>query len=561
VSNDVTTYFGIDLGTTYSAIAYIDENGRAAVVRSHYTNEETMPSVVYFESASNVIVGRTAKDVARLYPEKVVGLVKRKMGRDSEWNFDGTTYTAESISAFILKQLAQDAEAYSGQKVEKVVVTVPAYFGMLERDATKNAGRLAGLDVISIVPEPVAAAMHYDVVADADGKMVLIYDLGGGTFDTTVIRIASDAIDVLCTDGDQELGGTDWDAYLIEHLLTEFEAQASPTEDPREDEHFMQDLAMIAEEAKRQLSQVTSRTVPLRFGGASAMVTVERETFEQGTSHLLERTIEYTRRTLRSLAEKVPGATKDSIDRVLLVGGSSKMPAVARRLNEEFGWDAQLHEPDLSVAKGAARFALGQALWNWGGADDAPIDADAAAARLEEGISAVSARTGVADTALRAMAQKRVTTVLPKAFGVRLVDTDQPGWRNDPDAASYIEHLVHANDTLPAGPVVFEAATVEDGQTAVTIDLYEQAGSQEARDLAANKPVDQASGEISGLPPLPADSPIELTMQVDREGLLCLTGREPSTDRELIIEVRVSMLSDEAFAAQKKAVSALTVKA
>src|SRR3954447_8015438 len=240
MTDQSVTYFGIDLGTTYSVIAYIDETGRPAVVRGAMDSKETVPSVVYFENADNVVVGAQAKNVAMVYPDRVVQRVKRSMGQERHWEFDGRTYTPESISALILKQLAQDAATYTRQDVNDVVITVPAYFGMLERDATANAGRIAGLNVIGIVPEPVAAALQYDVAGQGGERTVLVYDLGGGTFDNTVIRISPEAVQVVCTDGDQELGGVDWDDRLIDHLVEEFVAVAKPAEDPRDDTAFMQ---------------------------------------------------------------------------------------------------------------------------------------------------------------------------------------------------------------------------------------------------------------------------------------------------------------------------------
>jgi molecular chaperone DnaK len=181
MSDNNLRVFGIDLGTTYSAIAYVDEAGQPAVCRN-FGNLETTPSVVFFENESNVVVGSVAKNSAINYPDRVVSLVKRQMG--TETNFDGVNHTPESISAFILKQLAQDAAEHTNGEVSKVVITVPAYFGMLERNATKNAGKIAGLDVLGIVPEPVAAALHYEATTEAENKTILVYDLGGGTFDT-----------------------------------------------------------------------------------------------------------------------------------------------------------------------------------------------------------------------------------------------------------------------------------------------------------------------------------------------------------------------------------------
>jgi molecular chaperone DnaK (HSP70) len=555
MSDENLTFFGIDLGTTYSVVSYIDETGRPTVVRNVITNNETTPSVVYFEEGTGeVVVGEAAKRVSRLYPSRVIERVKRSMGREAQWEFDGATYTPESISALVLKQLAQDAEYYTNRPVRQVVITVPAYFGLLERDATRKAGQIAGLDVVEVVPEPVAAALQYDIGGDTT-RTVLVYDLGGGTFDTTVIRISADAVEVLCTDGDQQLGGLDWDARLVQYLVDEFVGHAGPAEDPTLDEAFMQDLALTAEEVKRQLTTVTSRRVPMRYAGASTSVEVTRETFEEITRDLLDRTVEYTERTLQTLGDKLgiddPAA---AVDEVLLVGGSSKMPAVARRLTERWGWKPRLHDPDLAVAKGAARFALSRALWAWDGQGAAPTTEE-----KRERASALALALGMDEEALMSSASKRIVTVLPKSFGVKLQDTSAPDWRSQP-AKMYVEHLVHANEALPIEGRELSASTIEDGQTAVRIELYEQAGAAESPELSANKPVDRAEGLIDDLPPLPRHSPIAITMDVSVGGELTLHAVEPSSGQELTIKVQVSVLSEEETQQAREAVAALTVR-
>ncbi|MTK04213.1 Hsp70 family protein [Micromonospora sp. CP22] len=554
MSDENLTFFGIDLGTTYSVVSYIDEAGRPAVVRNVITNDEITPSVVYFEQdTGEVVVGKAAKNVSRLYPSRVVERVKRSMGKEAQWEFDGTPYTPESISALILKQLAQDAEYYTQRPVSKVVITVPAYFGLLERDATRKAGRIAGLDVVEVVPEPVAAALQYEVGGEAS-RTVLVYDLGGGTFDTTVIRIDPDTVEVLCTDGDQKLGGADWDARLVQYLVDEFVARAEPAEDPTLDDEFMQDLALTAEEVKQQLSVVNSRKVPMRYAGAAASVEVTRETFEEITADLLDRTIEYTGRTLHTLGQKL--GTDDSaaaIDEVLLVGGSSKMPAVARRLTERWGWTPRLHDPDMAVAKGAARYALNRALWAWDGEGAGPTQE-----QRQEQAEAIALAIGLDEEALQASANKRIVTVLPKSFGVKLRDTSFPDWETQPPRL-FVEHLVHANEAL-AIHREFTAQTVVEGQTSVEIEIYEQAGAAESPELSANKPVDKGNGLITGLPPLPRQSPIHITMDVSDGGELTLRAVEPSSGKDLVIEVRVSVLSEEEVEQAREVVAGITVR-
>jgi molecular chaperone DnaK (HSP70) len=548
------TVFGIDLGTTYSAIAYVDETGRPTVCRNT-DSLETTPSVVYFENESNVVVGSVAKSSAVAYPDRVVSLIKREMGGTATYQFDGNTHTPESVSALILKQLVQDAAAHTGADVSRVVITVPAYFGMLERDATKKAGTIAGLDVIGIVPEPVAAALHYDATTDAENKTVLVYDLGGGTFDTSVIRISHDEIEVVCTDGDDRLGGADWDTRLREYLLERFVEQVPPGADPADDEEFMQSLVTSAEDTKKHLSKAESRPVALRGAGASARIDVSRKQFEELTSDLLDKTVDIVRRTLATLEDKQPGAT---IDDVLLVGGSTKMPAVIDRLRAEFGWEPKLHDPDLAVAKGAALYALGRVVHKEvKEARDRAGSATEADSFEQDAIKKVEAETGISATKL-ANFSKETQNVLPKAFGVKLVDTSAADWRTKP-TRYYVEHLVHANDTLPTDQRTLAAVTIEDGQRAVEIELYEQSGVVAGPDLAENKALNTGKGMIEGLPSLPANSPVDIMLKVDEEGLLELKATEPSTGKSLDIKVHVSVLSAEQVTEAAEVVRGLTV--
>ncbi|ANZ41300.1 molecular chaperone Hsp70 [Lentzea guizhouensis] len=542
MSDDGFRVYGIDLGTTYSAIAYVDEVGKPAVCRNT-DSVETTPSVVFFENADNVVVGSVAKNSVVTHGDRVVSLIKRQMGTKATYEFDGKTHTPESISSLILRQLAQDAADLHGSPASKAVITVPAYFGMLERDATRTAGVLAGLDVIGIVPEPVAAALHYEATTGASDKTILVYDLGGGTFDTTVISVSADEIEVLCTDGHDHLGGADWDARLHRHLMDAFREHVPPDVDPEDDEEFLQTLARIAEDTKKQLSKVESRPVPLRGAGVSARVEVTRAEFERLTEDLLANTVEIVRRTLDTLQQKAPGR---KIDEVLLVGGSTKMPAVAARLREEFGWDPKLHDPDLAVAKGAALYALGRV-----------VHREAEHKGVEAAVETIATQTGISTQKLRTIANKETRNVLPKAFGVKFVDTDDPDWRSKP-TKHYVAHLVHANDSLPARGEV-TAETLYDGQTAVEIELYEQSGVVAGREMEENKHLNDGAGAIEGLPSLPAGSPVEIKMDVDNEGLLQVHAKEVSTGKDLLIKVRVSVLSTEEVEEAAKVVAGLTV--
>ena len=347
--------FGIDLGTTYSAVGFIDDTGRAAVTRNS-EGDSTTPSVVYFENEDNVVVGKVAKESAGLYPDQVVSLIKREMGgRDYQRTFFGIVHTPPSISALILSALAKDAEADTGRKVSDVVITVPAYFGLLEKDATRQAGEIAGLNVIGIVPEPVAAALHYGITGSADGTIFLVYDLGGGTFDISLIKMTEDSVEVLAVGGDHRLGGADWDGRLFDYIVEETVAQCGD-ESLRDDEAMLQELHTLAEKAKKDLSTAETKTLIVRYTGTAAKLTVTRKQFEEMTADLLDETIRIITRTLMDAEQLYPGI-RSQISELLLVGGCSRMPAVSERLKNEFDWEPRLVDPDLAVAKGAALYA------------------------------------------------------------------------------------------------------------------------------------------------------------------------------------------------------------
>ena len=350
--------FGVDLGTTYSVMAYIDETGRSAVARNGF-GDDTTPSVVYFENETNVVVGKVAKESAGVFPGQVVSLIKREMGsKDYCRIFFGMKHTPPSISALILGALAKDAAEATQRSVSKVVITVPAYFGLLEKDATKKAGEIAGLKVIGIIPEPIAAALHYGVTGTADGTTFLVYDLGGATFDISLIKMTEDAIELLAVGGDHMLGGADWDEKLFDYIVEQTIEQTGD-DSIQDDEEVLQELRMLAEATKQALSKAESKTVIHRLTGIAVKITVTREQFEEMTADLLEETIRITNRTLAE-AEKLYPRVRSRISELLLVGGSSWMPAVAERLRQEYPWNPKLADPDLAVAKGAALYAAGQ---------------------------------------------------------------------------------------------------------------------------------------------------------------------------------------------------------
>ena len=517
--------FGIDLGTTHSCIAYIDDAGKPVVIKSAL-GEDTTPSAVYFESPQNVVVGRPAKNAALLAPDLVAQLVKRDMGREAQYEFHGERHTPETVSALILRELARVAAERTGQAVRDVVITVPAYFAVAEREATRRAGQIAGLNVLDVLAEPVAAALHYQSVAGGPGtgvRHILVYDLGGGTFDTTVIRLEGDDITVVCTDGDACLGGADWDQAIAGYLLGQFEEQR-PGRKPREDPQFMQDVLISAEQLKKDLSQVRSRPYAMRFGGAVARVELTRERMEELTAGLLQRTVDVTRQTIATARAR--GATR--LDDVLLVGGMTRPPAVARILKDQLGLEARHHEPDLAVAKGAALFALLRTVR----ADDGrPGD-----------LADVAAKTGLTVSEVEKMASKRVASVIPRGFGVKGLDGNDPLAVTDPmRARQIIIHLLPANTPLPAdtGPYTFHTAI--DNQRMVVVEVWEQAGPVESDDLADNRKIGQ--GWLRNIPPrLPAGTPIEITFLMSETGLLSVHATQPGSGSDLRFDLQIGDL-------------------
>lgn len=522
--------YGIDLGTTFSCIAHVDDIGRPVVLKSA-VGEDTTPSVVYFESPDNVVVGRQAKDTALLVPHLVVDLIKRQMGEDVHYTFHGQEHTPESISALILRELARAAQEQTGEEVRDVVITVPAYFGVLEREATRKAGQIAGLNVLDVLAEPVAAALNYEALGENEGvRHLFIYDLGGGTFDTTVIRIEGDDIHVVCTDGNHHLGGADWDTAIIDFLLQGFTAQY-PQLDPSGDEQFMQDLASSAEQLKRQLSAIQARKHNVRFDGSVVQLELTREHLEELTSELLERTMEITERTIVIAREK----GVERFDDVLLVGGMTAMPAVARTLRERFGLDARLQDPHLAVAKGAAWFALMQKV-----KVSMPGNADSGSAPGT--VEQVANQLGISVEQVENIVRKTVATVVPRAFGLKVVDTSDPLFKTDrPRARRYIDHLLQANTPLPADTGLQTFRTIEDNQRQVSLEVWEQAGSIASEELEHNTRIGR--GALRDLPSRPAGTPFEVEFHMTETGLLKVHGREASGS-DVRFEIQIGGLDE-----------------
>jgi molecular chaperone DnaK len=533
--------FGIDLGTTYSAIAYINDVGQAEVIKNRET-EDTTPSVVYFESETNFVVGKEAKNEMLPHQAETVALAKRHMGTDFSQDIRGKTYRPETVSALILRDLVDYAREATGIESNKVVITVPAYFGLSEKEATRQAGEIAGLDVIGIVTEPVAAALSVGITGE-EAKTLFVYDLGGGTFDCTIMQLSPGKVDVIVIDGHRMLGGADWDAELGKLINDKFIAQMNLDHDPTEDEDFAQRLLTKVEELKKALSRKDRANVILSFGGVDEKVEISRAEFEEATRVLVDRTLEIVRRTLDSAQKKCPGLV---LDEILLVGGSSRMPMIEASLEVEMGWTLRKTDRDLAVAKGAAVYGQGTI-------------------RFEELVDQVIVETTAASDAPQApstgtIADRygntvEISNVLSRSLGVLYVYDNQPP---HPNGEEYVYFSAHAGDSLPL-QVEFQAATRGQVTTELQIHIFEQSSELEDSSPTANREITSEQGAVlRDLPNLPAGSPIEFILAIDSEGAATLSAYEPTTAQRIQMPARLSVMQKEDVAAAKAEIATMS---
>ena len=500
--------YGIDLGTTYSCIARLDSNGNPEVIRNNEDDSNTVASVVFFENESNVIVGQAAKENVETDGERVVQFVKREIGKREArtYEFDGKTYTPVEISALILTRLKNLVEDQGGT-IEDAVITVPAYFGLEERSATKQAGELAGLHVLSLINEPTAAALSYCARQFQEDRTILVYDLGGGTFDVTVLKMSMtqnnsgrdvQKITVLATDGDDRLGGKDWDDKLYNHILRACCDDNGLTPEEVEAE-TRQDIRSKVEEAKRKLSKKQTAKVRIDVNGSRTEIAIKRADFEQMTSDLVARTMNFVDATL----EKVPA---EAIDTVLLVGGSTYMPMIINAVEEKFPGKVQQHDPDQAVAKGAAIYA----------------------SMLVEEVDSLSAQgeetSGDAPHAEQLTSKFTVEDQTPRSFGPGVVDM------NGAKHKYVLENFIKIGEKMPA---VFTKTyyPLEDNQELVRLRAFENISTDdtlipsvdEDGNPQATDPAHKVKllGElIVNLPPNTSrDTPIKVTFKVDASGV------------------------------------------
>lgn len=510
---------GIDLGTTYSCVAHIDEFGKP-VVLSNADGDDTTPSVVLFDSADSIIVGAEAKRSAKVEPDKVVQFIKRKMGKaDDKVIVNGISYSAPEVSSYILKKLVADANSQliqngviqPGQEIKDVVITCPAYFGMNEKQATKTAGELAGLNVLDIINEPTAAAISYGVANKSKNETVLVFDLGGGTFDITVMNISDSKITVICTGGDDRLGGKDWDETLMDHVVSRYEEELG--ENLYDDMDAIAELYLDVETWKKTLS--TREKVNITVNGPAGRFREEltRNQYDELTRDLLIRTKTLMDGVLKVAEQR--GYPLSRIDKILLVGGSSRMPQVAAMLEKCYGKKPTLQDPNLAVAKGAAIYAKNRKAYH-----DFVITQAAQSGRTVEELETENLRTHELDKQYAAISSVSgenhisITNVLSRTYGLEALGDDRK---------PRIYNMLMINDALP---VTAEQTfgTVADNQGYVTLSLYESRSTERDLEIGSRTPI--TSFEMRFTRMVPIHTPIHVTLALDNSGMLHIIAEE-----------------------------------
>ena len=482
---------GIDLGTTNSCVAVREGDGITVIANAE--GSRTTPSVVATTKDGERLVGQLAKRQSIVNPDNTIMSIKRRMGSDTKVTMGGKGFTPQEISAMVLQKLKRDAEEYLGEAITQAVITVPAYFTDAQRQATKDAGVIAGLEVLRIINEPTAAAFAYG--ADKEGEhKILVFDLGGGTFDVSLLDVGEGVFQVLATSGDNHLGGDDWDTRVAEWMVKEFKSREGI--DLSRDRMAMQRVREAAEKAKVELSSMPETTISLPFitadqnGPKHLELSISRSKFEEMTADLLERVVGPTKRVLED-----SGLAASAVDKVLLVGGSTRMPMVQKRLRDLLGKEPTKGvNPDECVAMGAAI----------------------------QGSILAGERTDIV-----------LVDVTPLSLGLETL-------------GGVFTKIIDRNTAIPTSKSqVF--TTAADSQPSVTVMVF-----QGERPMAADN-VKLGEFNLDGIPPAPRGVPqIEVTFNIDVNGILNVSAKDKGTGKSQHITIQSSRLTEEEIERMKR---------
>jgi len=557
--------YGIDLGTTYSVIATLNESGMPEVIENYNDSGQLLASAVYFPSSGDPVVGEAAKNQTELEPDRVVQFVKREIGKDDAQirEFNGKKYDPIEISSLILKRMKEYAEA-QGHEVNDVVITCPAYFGNEERAATKQAGIIAGLNVLNIVNEPTAAALNYCCREFRENRKIMVYDLGGGTFDITLFDFSVDdngkaSIDVIETGGNDRLGGIDWDARLFDYICKLYTDEHGINQNEM-DAELRQKIRSQVEGIKRDISNLPSKSFTISYAGDSTRLEVTREKFEEQTQDLVAQTMDFVHQLLDQVK-----LSADKVDVVLLVGGSTMMPMIKKAVEELFPKKVRVEQPNLAVAKGAALAAAIE--WNeriLKRLDGSDPNSGAAQGGNEEALPKITKKEAAE---LMINVPQQVSTVSDK-----LTRSLGPGVFVE-DGKYMIDNLLFIGDEIPAEAsatygtrtanqqevkvVVFENVSRDRVNKHITPSIDENDNKQYTDPALKVKDIGNVTLE---LPPNTAQgAPIEVVFRASAIGLeVRATNLETGESAEAIITTENTKTQEELDEAKKRFASIKT---